>query len=113
MVVAEEVNARDAGYISEWGFSDTFVPQPQSSHCSPTQISEKVKGKVKIYVPLLLNNNFIRSNLKQTCVLKTDYLNVPNELLGGRFNGCLVVNDALNGRHPAHGFIQQLGVQTV
>ncbi len=63
-VMAEEVNARDAGCISEWGFFDTFVPQPQSSHYSPTQISENVKGKAKIYVPFLLNNSFIHSNIE-------------------------------------------------
>lgn len=39
--------------------------------------------------------------------------NVTNKLLGGCFNGNFAVNDSLDGRGPAHGFIQQLGVEVV
>ena len=41
------------------------------------------------------------------------YLNVPDQLLGGRFYGNLVVDDALDGRSPPHGLVQHLGVEAI
>lgn len=38
---------------------------------------------------------------------------VTNELLCRCFYGNFAVNDTLNGRGPAHGFVQQLCVQSV
>lgn len=38
---------------------------------------------------------------------------VTNELLCGCFYGHFAVDDPLDGRGPAHGFVQQLGVQSV
>lgn len=47
----------------------------------------------------------------QYCILF--YLNVSDELLRRRLNGCLVLNDTLNSWNPSHGLVQQLGVEPV
>lgn len=47
------------------------------------------------------------------CTFTVSYLDVLDELLGGRVDGSFGIYDILDGVGPARGFSQQLAVETV